>query len=148
MKTDGGTKIRIQNIDKYMQEEEILADPQNSNWSKAIEDTCLYKEQTNEPESLKQILKNKYVGLESSGGDPIGNSKVKQIEKDVDDAKRELYECFSICIWLEIKIVMVKLSSRWSRGKSLKSKGLFPLWSQVQVMWLLILMVTRGLHGR
>jgi hypothetical protein len=31
MKTDGGTKIRIQNIDKYMQEEEILADPQNSN---------------------------------------------------------------------------------------------------------------------
>jgi hypothetical protein len=30
MKTDGGTKIIIQNIDKYMQEE-ILADPQNSN---------------------------------------------------------------------------------------------------------------------
>jgi hypothetical protein len=31
MKTDGETKITIQNIDKYMQEEEILADPQNSN---------------------------------------------------------------------------------------------------------------------
>jgi hypothetical protein len=38
------------------------------------------------------------VGLESSGDDPIGNSKVKQIEKDVDDAIRELSECFSICI--------------------------------------------------
>jgi len=92
MKTDGGTKIIIQNIDKYMQEE-ILADPQNSNWSKTIEDTYLYKEQTNEMESLKQILKNKYVGLEYSG-DPIGNSKVKQIEKDVDDAIREFSSVF------------------------------------------------------
>jgi len=92
MKTDGGTKIIIQNIDKYMQEE-ILADPQNSNWSKTIEDTYLYKEQTNEMESLKQILKNKYVGLEYSG-DPIGNSKVKQIEKDIDDAIREFSSVF------------------------------------------------------
>jgi hypothetical protein len=44
-------------------------------------------------ESLKQILKNKYVGLEYSG-DPIGNSKVKQIEKDIDDAIREFSSVF------------------------------------------------------
>lgn len=110
MKTDGETKIIIQNIDKYMQEGEILADPQNSNWSKTIEDTYLYKEQTNEMESLKQILKNKYVGLEYSG-DPIGNSKVKQIEKDIDDAIREFSSVFQYA-WLEIKIVMVKSSSK------------------------------------
>jgi uncharacterized protein (UPF0297 family) len=70
-----------------MQEGEILADPQNSNWSKTIEDTCLYKEQTNEPESLKQILKNKYVGLESSGDDPIGNKLKKML-------MMQLSECF------------------------------------------------------
>ena len=45
------------------------------------------------------------------------------------------------------KILNTKPSKWWLIGKSLGSKGLFLLWSQIRVLWLLM-MVTGDLHDR